>query len=90
MNKLLYIIRCYHLDIPVLNSKSSSTRNTFVQTRLPSPLQNIEDGSSLCFFLQRSIIADFVLPQSDCFMAGLPSSVSKWTCMLYLGIINYK
>ena len=91
MNKLLYIIRCYHLHIPVSISKSSSTRNTFVQT--PVPLQNVEDGSSLWFLLQCSIITDFVRPQYCCdgsFMAGLPSSVSKWTCMMYLGIINYK
>jgi hypothetical protein len=49
MNMLLYIIRCYHL--PVLISRSSSTRNTFVQTRLSS-LQNVEDGKSLCFLRQ--------------------------------------
>jgi hypothetical protein len=34
MNKLLCIIRCYHLHIPVSISKSSSTRNTLVQTEL--------------------------------------------------------
>jgi hypothetical protein len=34
---LPYIIRCYHL--PVLISKFSSTRNTFVQKGLPDPLQ---------------------------------------------------
>ena len=90
MNKLLYIIRCYHLNIPVSISKSSSTRNTFVQTRIPVTLQNVEDGSSLWFLLQRSIITDLFLPQNDCAVAGLPSSVSKWTCMMYLGIINYK
>ena len=93
MNKLLYNIRCYHLHIPVSISKSPSTRNTFVQTRTPVSLQNVEDGSSLWFLLQRSIITDFVRPQNSCdvpVMAGLPSSVSKWTCMIYLGIINYK
>jgi hypothetical protein len=93
MNKLLYIIRFYHFNIPVSISKSSSTRNTFVQTRTPVPLQNVEDGSSLWFLRQRSIITDFVRLQYCCdvpVVAGLPSSVSKWTCMIYLGIINYK
>jgi hypothetical protein len=58
MYVLLYIIRCYHL--PVLISRSSSTRNTFIQTRLPSPLQYVEDGNSLCFLRQRCIISNFV------------------------------
>ena len=34
---VIYIIRCYHL--PVLISKFSSTRKTFVQKGLPDPLQ---------------------------------------------------
>ena len=58
-NVLLYIIRCYHLHIPVSISKSSSTRNTFVQTRFLIPLQNVEDGKTLCFVRQRFIISHF-------------------------------
>ena len=57
---------------------------------MPGTSQNVEDGSSLWIFSQRSIITDFVIPQNDSVVAGLPSSVSKCTCMMYLGIINYK
>ena len=45
MNVMPYIIRCYHLNLPVLISKSSSTRNAFVQTFLPILKQKVEDGS---------------------------------------------
>ena len=85
MNMLLYIIRCYHL--PVLISKTSSTRNTFIQARSPIPLQNVEDGKSFCFLRQRCIISNFVLPQVDCevsVLASLPSSVSKRTSCISL------
>ena len=85
----MYIIRCYH--IPVLISKSASTRNTFVQTWRPGSLQNVEDGKSLCFLRQRCIISNFAWPQIEpsSGLASSPSSVSKRTCMMYHGIINY-
>ena len=58
MYVLLYIIRCYHL--PVLISKTSSTRNTFVQTRCINFEQYVEDGSSFFLLRQRFIISNFV------------------------------
>jgi hypothetical protein len=54
LDMLLYIIRCFHL--PDLISKTSSIRNTFVQTRLPVFLQNVEDGKSLCFLRQNWVL----------------------------------
>jgi len=86
---VVYIIQCYHL--PVLISKSASTRNTFVQTWLPGSVQNVEEGKSLCFLRQRCIISNFVWPQigPSSGLASSPSSVSKRTCMMYQGIINY-
>ena len=91
MNVLPYIIRWCHL--PVLISRSSSTRKTFVQTWRPGPLQNVEDGNSLWFLRQRCIISNFVWPQIDSevsVLASLPASVSKGICKMYHGISSYK